>query len=92
MKTPTEIDKEYLRVLGKGMITLPKKWREELNMTEGTIIKATKTKDSIVIEFPDKPAPYRMYTSDELESFLIEDRLSLEEKKELDKKFNQMKK
>ncbi len=88
MKQQIEPKKEYLRVLGKGMITLPKKWREELSISEGSIITAVKTKDSIVIEFPTKSAPYRTYSPRELESFLVEDTLSSEERKHLNKKFS----
>ena len=30
---------EWLRVLGKGMITLPKKWRDEMGIENGDVVK-----------------------------------------------------
>jgi antidote-toxin recognition MazE-like antitoxin len=31
---------EWLKVLGKGMITLPKKWRDEMGIENGDVVKA----------------------------------------------------
>lgn len=73
---------EFLRVLTKGMITLPKSWREELQIQEGTFIKAKKIVNKIIIEPIQKPVPYRIYSQKELKQFLKDDKLS---KKEMDK-------
>ncbi len=35
-------DQEWLKVLGKGMITIPKVWRDELGLDEGKVVKAEK--------------------------------------------------
>jgi AbrB family looped-hinge helix DNA binding protein len=74
MKTTARQD-EWIRVLGKGMITIPKKWREELDIEEGAIIKARKVNQQVIIEPTNKPAPvpYRVYSRDELGEFLQDD-------------------
>ena len=69
-------NQEWLKVLGKGMVTIPKQWREELGFEEGDIVKAKKEGNRVVIE-PQKEslAPYRVYTSAEIDAFLAEDKL-----------------
>ncbi len=67
---------EWLKILGKGMITLPKKWRDELGIESGDIVKAKKEGDRVVIEPQDtQSAPYRIYTDAEIDEFLKEDML-----------------
>lgn len=67
---------EWLKVLGKGMVTLPKKWRDELGITAGDVVKAKKEGKRVVIE-PQKyqSVPYRVYNDQEIDEFLKEDRL-----------------
>src|SRR3712207_194185 len=69
---------EWLKVLGKGMITLPKKWRDEMGIEDGGVVKAKKEGNTVVIEAQPqrKPtAPYRVYSADEIKAFLDEDKL-----------------
>lgn len=67
---------EWLKVLGKGMVTLPKKWREEMGITPGDIIKAKKEGNKVVIETQqNESVPYRVYTDAEIAAFLKEDKL-----------------
>lgn len=58
------------------MVTLPKRWREDLGVTTGDVIKAKKQGTKIVIE-AQKPqhVPYRVYSDAEIEQFLREDKL-----------------
>lgn len=70
------IQEEWLRVLGKGMITIPKKWRDALGFDTGDMLKARKEPTKIIIEIADKPAPYRVYSKKELNQFLKDDALS----------------
>lgn len=66
----------WLRILGKGMVTLPKKWREELGVAAGDIIKAKKEGTKVVIETQQaQTVPYRLYTDTEINDFLKEDKL-----------------
>src|SRR5215213_4702835 len=69
---------EWLKVLGKGMITLPKKWRTEMGIENGDIVKAKKEGNTVVIEATSQPkptAPYRVYSDEEIAEFLAEDKL-----------------
>jgi AbrB family looped-hinge helix DNA binding protein len=70
---------EWLKVLGKGMITLPKKWRDEMGIENGDVVKAKKSGNTVVIEANPQgksAVPYRVYTDEEIQEFLKEDRLS----------------
>ena len=41
---------EWLKVLGKGMVTLPKKWRDEMGIENGDVVKAKKNGNTVTIE------------------------------------------
>lgn len=68
---------EWLKVLGKGMVTIPKKWRKEMGIESGDIVKAKKVGNRVVIEAAGikATAPYRVYSASEIEEFLREDKL-----------------
>ncbi len=72
-QTTISTKEEWLRVLGKGMVTIPKEWRDELGFKEGEMVKASKTVSGILIEPIDKPAPYRIYSQKELMAFVKDD-------------------
>ena len=71
---------EWLRVLKKGMVTIPKAWRLDFGFEEGSFIKAKKTADKITIEPTEKKVPYRIYSQNELLGFIKNDRLTSKEK------------
>lgn len=74
--TSPATQEEWLKVLGKGMVTLPKKWREELGITSGDMVKAKKEGNRVVIEpQKSKSVPYRVYSDSEIDEFLKEDQL-----------------
>lgn len=64
---------EWLRVLGKGMITIPKEWRDEFGMETGKFVKVFKNQEGITIKPIVKMAPYRIYSKQELKKFVEED-------------------
>lgn len=67
---------EWLKVLGKGMVTIPKKWRDDLGIAEGDVIKATKKGKNVVLTSPKTRAvPYRIYTDKEIKTFIKDDQL-----------------
>jgi len=73
----TNVQETWLKVLGKGMITLPKKWREAMNVTTGDVIKAKKEGAKVIIEASQsQTVPYRIYSDSEIDEFLKQDRLS----------------
>ena len=66
----------WLKVLGEGMIKLPKEWRDELGITNGAVVNARKEGNKVVIEVQlRKLAPYRVYSDAEIDEFLKEDEL-----------------
>ncbi len=75
-QTTTNMNQEWLKVLGKGMVTLPKKWRDEMGIENGDIVKAKKEGNRVIIEAPQSQrVPYRVYTKGEIDQFLKEDEL-----------------
>lgn len=79
MQTTKDVQEEWLKILGKGMITIPKKWREAMGISTGDVVKAKKMGERVVIETQKvhAPVPYRIYTKSEIDDFLKEDRVSL---------------
>lgn len=71
----SQSQEEYLRILGKGMVTIPKAWRDELGLKEGEIVKAQKIGNRMIIESGAEGVPYRIFSNEEIEEWLNEDRL-----------------
>jgi AbrB family looped-hinge helix DNA binding protein len=60
------------------MITLPKKWRDEMGIGNGDIVKAKKEGNKVVIEPQSQmksTAPYRVFSDAEIDEFLAADTL-----------------
>lgn len=75
-QSTTSSQEEWLKVLTKGMVTIPKKWREELGIVSGDIVKAKKEGNRVVIEpRQGNRVPYRVYTDREIDEFVREDAL-----------------
>ncbi|MDA1316974.1 MAG: AbrB/MazE/SpoVT family DNA-binding domain-containing protein [bacterium] len=73
---PIDSKSEWLKVLGKGMVTIPISWRKELNIKPGDMVKAKKEGDRVFIEAPmQKTAPYRTYSDAEIAQFIKDDTL-----------------
>lgn len=69
---------EWLKVLGKGMVTLPKRWRDEMGIENGDVVKAKKQGNKVIIEVQPQTfvtAPYRVFSDAEIDEFLEEDKL-----------------
>lgn len=77
---------EWLKVLGKGMVTIPKKWREELGLEEGDIVKAKKMGNRVVIESSESVVPYRTFSDQEIDEWLKADKLPRTLAKKIDQK------
>lgn len=73
--TTNQSQEEYLRILGKGMVTIPKQWRDELGLKESSIVQAKKIGDRIIIRGESKFASLRTFGDDEIEAWLEEDKL-----------------
>lgn len=68
------VQEEWVKILGKGMITIPKSFRDELNFKEGEVAKIKKIGRRLIIE-PRDTVDYRIYSDKELEEMLKENRL-----------------
>lgn len=71
----TKTDQEWLKVLGKGMITIPKVWRDELGLDEGKVVKAEKVGNKVVIQAWGNSVPYRIFSDEEIKQWLKDDKL-----------------
>jgi len=91
MKTLDQTRPQWLKVLGKGMVTIPKSWRQELGFDEGDMIMAQKNGLVITIEPVKIPAPYRIYSRQQLDQFIADDQLSQSEEKAIDQKIKKLK-
>ncbi|MEK7633683.1 MAG: AbrB/MazE/SpoVT family DNA-binding domain-containing protein [Patescibacteria group bacterium] len=78
------IQEELVKLQPKGLITIPKKFREEFGFEENGLVRIKKDKDKLTIE-PVRTLPYkvRSYTDKEIEEFF---KLDDEETKELKRK------
>lgn len=77
---------EWLRVLGKGMITIPKSWRDEFGIEKGDLIIAEKTKEGIILNAESRETPYRIFTQEEIDQWIKDDYLPEDLRKKIDKK------
>ena len=81
MQIIADQQEEWLKILTKGMVTLPKSWRKELGIEEGKMVKAKMVANQIIIEPMEKPVLYRIYSQKELQQFLRDDKLPKKLKK-----------
>jgi len=72
--TKSEFPTEWIRILSKGMITIPKAFRDGLGIKEGEIARIKKIGRRLVIE-PREIADYEVYSDDELKTMFEEDKL-----------------
>lgn len=74
---------EIVRLQSKGLITIPKRFREELALQENDFLKIKKERGRLIIE-PIRILPYkvRTYTKKDIEEFIAFDK---EETKRLKK-------
>ncbi len=86
-----ESPQEYLRILGKGMVTIPKAWRDELGLEEGGIVKAEKVGNKLIIEASEENVPYRTFNDVEIEQWLKADRLTKKLSRKIDLKLKSLK-
>jgi len=72
--TKSEFPTEWVKILSKGMITIPKAFRDELGIKEGEIARIKKVGRRLIIE-PREIADYEVYSDEELKTMLKEDTL-----------------
>lgn len=64
----------WAKILNKGLITLPKSFRDDLSLKEGEFVKVKKIGRSLVIE-PRSDPEYELYSDAELAQMLKADKL-----------------
>lgn len=71
LQTPAE---EIVRLQQKGLITIPKKFRVQLNIAENDLLRLKNEKGRIVLEpLRTLPYPVRSYTMQEINEFIALD-------------------
>lgn len=80
----TNIQEEWVNVLSKGLITIPKKMRDILGIKEGDITKVKIVGRTIVIE-PKEEYTGRIFSKEEIREWLKEDELPKKLAKKIDK-------
>lgn len=70
-------DEVWIKILPKGLVTIPKKIREKLGIKEGDVAKINISKNSIVIK-PRGSAEYRLFTNEEIKQWIKDDKLPVE--------------
>lgn len=71
---PNEI---WIKILPKGLITIPKKIREKLSIKEGDVAQINISENSIVIK-PRELAEYRLFSNKEIKQWVKDDKLPVE--------------
>ena len=75
---------EIIKIQPKGVITIPKKIRDSLGLSDNDVIRIKREKGKITIEpIRTLPYPVRSYTDRELDEFFAEDELETKELRKL---------
>lgn len=79
MSTATKTDHlgQWVRILTKGLVTIPKSFREELGIQEGEVARIKRVGRRLIIE-PREVADYELYSDRQLKEMLKEDKLPTE--------------
>lgn len=74
------MSKNLLRPTSKGQVTIPKSFRQKLNLGTDTFLKATLEGQKIIFQpVTVKPANIRIYTDQQIKDFMKEDKLTEED-------------
>jgi bifunctional DNA-binding transcriptional regulator/antitoxin component of YhaV-PrlF toxin-antitoxin module len=74
MQTAQLPNEVWIKILGNGLITIPKSFRNELGIREGEIARIKKVGKRLIIESKDV-ADYEVYDDKEFKQMLKEDML-----------------
>lgn len=66
---------EWVKILGKGMVTIPKKFRDDLGMRAGEVARIRKVGNRLVVESRDV-ASYETYGDRDFREMMLADKLS----------------
>lgn len=71
----TPMVEEWVKILGKGMVTIPKKFRDDLGMRVGEVARIRKVGNRLVVE-PRDVASYETYSDRDFREMMLADKLS----------------
>lgn len=71
---PVLLQSQWVKILSKGLITIPKEFREALDLKEGEIARVKKVGRRLVVE-PREVADYELYSDKEFKQMLKDDKL-----------------
>jgi len=70
-----DFETQWVKILSKGLITIPKSFRDALGLKEGEVARVKRTGRRLIIE-PREAVDYEVYSDRELKKMLKEDKLS----------------
>ena len=70
----SDYQEEWVKILAKGMITIPKTLREEVGIKDGEVAKIKRVGKRLIIE-PRELVDYEVFSDQELKSMLKADKL-----------------
>lgn len=71
------VSENIVKVLPKGLVTIPKKWREELGITENGLARMRREGRKLIIEPVSIVGyPLREYSTEEIRQFIKVDRVN----------------
>lgn len=70
-----KVQEEIIKIQNKGLVTIPKSYRDDLGLEENGLIRMKKEKGRIILE-PVRILPYqvRSYSEAEVKAFIEEDK------------------
>lgn len=74
---PTKPQDTWVKVLSKGVITIPKEFRKQLGLEEGDVAKAKVEGDKLIIQSRKSATneDYRIFTKKQIDTWVREDQL-----------------
>ncbi len=77
MQIQTKPQETWIKVLSKGVITIPKEFREQLGLEEGDVAKAKVVGDTLIIQSRKvaQYKDYRLFTKEQINRMVKEDQL-----------------
>lgn len=79
-----QVQETWVKILNKGLITIPIAMRKKVGIEEGEIVRARVIGNAIVIE-PRQSIQYRLFSDKEVETWLKKDKLPEKLAKETEK-------
>ncbi len=92
MQTQTKPQETWIKVLSKGVITIPKEFREQLDIKEGDVAKARIDGDKLIIQSRKAShyKDYRVYTKKQIDEWVKEDQLPEPLASEVEKRWSDL--